>query len=130
MRKKLWIGLTATIVLVVLTAVTLFTMQSSNTKAQSADGDGIGVPKYWTPPQNSTVASILAQIAASKGQAKNASSSATIPFWSSSFTSNGTKFPYTMVGSDTAAGSATTTIQPIIVPLSLTFSNGVTLDGN
>ncbi|TMC21272.1 MAG: hypothetical protein E6J34_10195 [Chloroflexi bacterium] len=79
MRKKLWIGLTATIVLVVLTAVTLFTMQSSNTKAQSADGDGIGVPKYWTPPQNSTVASILAQIAASKGQAKNASSSATIP---------------------------------------------------
>lgn len=118
------------VVLVALIAVTLFTMHTGNTMAQSSvNGDDLGMVRYWTPPQNSAVSSVLTHIKNTKGQAKNAGS-ATVPFWSSSFTFNGKKFPFTMVGSDPAAGSATTTIQPIIVPLSFTFSNGVTFDGS
>lgn len=47
----------------------------------------------------------------------------TVPTWSGSFTSGGRTYPYVMVGTDPAAGSATTTVPVIIVPLRLTFSS-------
>ncbi|MGZ4795263.1 MAG: hypothetical protein ACXVJX_09270 [Acidimicrobiia bacterium] len=52
-----------------------------------------------------------------------------LPTWSSSFVSNGATYPYTMVGTDPAAGSATTAVRTEILPLRLTFDGGVTLDG-
>jgi hypothetical protein len=58
----------------------------------------------------------------------------TIPYWSGSFHSavkgKEQTFPYTMVGSDPAAGSATTVVPTTIVPISLSFSNGARLDGS
>lgn len=52
-----------------------------------------------------------------------------LPIWSSSFVSNGTSYPYTMVGTDPSAGSATTRVRTQILPLRLTFDGGITLDG-
>src|SRR5260370_8109131 len=44
--------------------------------------------------------------------------------WSSSFTSGGTTYKFSMVGTNPKKGSATTTVPVTIVPLTLTFSNG------
>ncbi|MDQ2717567.1 MAG: hypothetical protein M3Z08_21960 [Chloroflexota bacterium] len=53
----------------------------------------------------------------------------TIPTWHSSFTSNGVTYPYTMVGTNPATSSTTSTVPTVIVPLALKYANGVTLDG-
>ena len=54
-----------------------------------------------------------------------------VPTWSGSFTTDGQSYPYTMVGTDPAAGSATTTVPVLIVPLRLQFpSTGCVLSGN
>ena len=49
--------------------------------------------------------------------------------WTSSFTSEGTKWKYSMVGTNPSLGSATTTVPVTIVPLLLKFSNGKSFDG-
>jgi hypothetical protein len=49
--------------------------------------------------------------------------------WSGSFVSNRTTYPYTMVGTDPSAGSATTRVRTELLPLRLTFDGGITLDG-
>ncbi len=61
-------------------------------------------------------------------QAQAASSP--LPTWSSSFTYNGTTYPYTMIGTDPANGSATTTIPVTIIPLKVVFSNGAVFNGS
>jgi hypothetical protein len=90
-------------------------------------GDGIGKPLYTVQPLRA-----LPNTASSIRTANPRI--VTIPTWSSKFTfklPNGTpqQFPYTMVGSSPYAGSATTSIPVEIIPIALTFSNGVTLDG-
>lgn len=52
-----------------------------------------------------------------------------LPHWSSSFTAEGKTYKYTMVGTNPAKGSATTTVPVTIVPLKLVFSNGHSFDG-
>jgi len=49
--------------------------------------------------------------------------------WSSSFTYKGKSYPYTMVGTNPASGSQTTTIPVDIIPLNLVFTDGVSLNG-
>lgn len=49
--------------------------------------------------------------------------------WSSSFTSEGKTWSYSMVGTNPAKGSKTTTVPVTIVPLNLKFSNGTSFDG-
>jgi hypothetical protein len=46
-----------------------------------------------------------------------AKTGAALPTWSSSFTYKGTKYPYTMLGTNPAKGSATTTVNMVIIPL-------------
>jgi len=49
--------------------------------------------------------------------------------WSSSFTSEGKTWKYSMVGTNPTKGSATTTVPVTIVPLLIKFSNGKSFDG-
>ncbi len=49
--------------------------------------------------------------------------------WSSTFSSEGKTWSYTMVGTDPSKGSATTTVPVTIVPLKMVFSNGKSFDG-
>jgi hypothetical protein len=51
-----------------------------------------------------------------------------IPTWNGSFTYNGIKYPFTMIGTDPARGSATTTVPFVIIPLAIRFSDGTLLD--
>jgi len=44
-----------------------------------------------------------------------------VPTWSGSFTTDGTTYPFTMVGTDPAAGSLTTHVPVEIIPLRLDF---------
>ena len=46
-----------------------------------------------------------------------AEAGAALPTWTSSFTYQGTKYPYTMIGTNPAKGSATTTVNMVIIPL-------------
>jgi uncharacterized protein (DUF2141 family) len=48
----------------------------------------------------------------------------TVPFFSDSFTFNGTAYPYTMVGTNPRASRVTTTVGTVIVPLRLVFADG------
>ena len=50
--------------------------------------------------------------------------------WSSSFSSEGKTWQYTMVGTDPSKGSATTTVPVTIIPLLLKFSDGISFDGS
>lgn len=58
-----------------------------------------------------------------------ATSKSALKTWSSSFTYQGQKYSYTMVGTNPAKGSKTTKIPVTIVPIKVTFSGGTTLDG-
>lgn len=98
---------------VALFAVLLLSGLSTLRASASTGSDGIGSPQFGNEPVGTSVQH----------------TATTIPYWSSSFTSNGTTYPYTMVGTNPAAGSATSTIPTEIIPLSFTFANGVTLDG-
>src|SRR5262245_29584276 len=51
-----------------------------------------------------------------------------VPTWSGSFTTAGTVYPYTMVGTDPAAGSATTRVPVEIIPLRLDFPGDCVLE--
>ncbi|MDQ2905148.1 MAG: hypothetical protein ABI456_15295 [Ktedonobacteraceae bacterium] len=64
-----------------------------------------------------------------KQKALYSTTASTVPTWHSSFTSNGVTYPYTMVGTNPAAGSTSITVPAVIVPLALKYANGVTLDG-
>lgn len=49
--------------------------------------------------------------------------------WTSTFTSEGKTWTYSMVGSDPSKGSKTTTIPVTIIPLKMVFSNNQSFDG-
>jgi hypothetical protein len=87
--------------------------QSGGAKSKYLDGS----PRFLTLPSNFT---------APAGAATTASTS--LPVWTGSFVLSGSTFPYTMVGTDPAAGSQTTTVQAIIVPLKFSFADGTVLD--
>ncbi|HKS70381.1 MAG TPA: hypothetical protein VJQ45_08170 [Ktedonobacterales bacterium] len=53
----------------------------------------------------------------------------TIPYWSSSFTFNGTSFPFTMVGTSPFTTDATTTVPTVLIPLKFVFSPKSNLGG-
>ena len=78
-----------------------------------------GVPFFMVIPRASAEDSLRAAAAAPN-----------IPMWSSSFTFQGTTFPFTMIGTNPASGSATTTVPVVIIPLRFTFSNGTSLSAN
>jgi hypothetical protein len=63
------------------------------------------------------------------GAAAKGTVSGSVPNWTGQFSLNGVSYPYTMVGTNPALGSATTTVPVTIVPLRLTFSSGQSLDG-
>lgn len=50
-----------------------------------------------------------------------------VPLWSGSFSYNGTAYSYSMVGTNPASGSATTSIPLVIIPLEFVFADGTTL---
>jgi hypothetical protein len=52
-----------------------------------------------------------------------------LPHWTSSFKSQGTTFPYTVVGGDPALGQ-TTTIPTVVIPYRLVFADGTVLDAS
>lgn len=58
----------------------------------------------------------------------NAAGASTIPFYRSSFAYGGQTYPFTMVGSNPLNAGRTTTVTAVIVPVKLSFSNGVALD--
>ena len=55
---------------------------------------------------------------------------ATIPHWSGSFSYRGMNYPYTMVGTDPALGSATTTVPALIIPIRFVFADGTETDAS
>ncbi len=63
------------------------------------------------------------------GAAQIGSTTTSLPHWTSSFTYKGTTYSYTMVGTNPASGSVTTTIPVTIIPLDVTFSSGHPLNG-
>src|SRR5262249_38584785 len=54
----------------------------------------------------------------------------TVPHWTSSFTFSETVFPFTMVGTNPATSSITTTVPTVLIPIKFVFANGAVLDGS
>lgn len=59
--------------------------------------------------------------------APEVSPDAQVPIWTGSFKFNGTTVRYHMVGTDPAAGSATSNIPLVIIPIKFEFTDGTTL---
>jgi len=53
-----------------------------------------------------------------------------VPIWTGHFVFNGTTFTYHMVGTDPAAGSATSNIPLVIIPLKFHFNDGTNLSAS
>jgi hypothetical protein len=71
-------------------------------------------PRYFTFHHNFSAAAL---------------SKAGLAHWTSTFTSEGKTWTYSMVGSDPSKGSQTTTIPVTIIPLKMVFSGGTSFNG-
>ena len=60
--------------------------------------------------------------------ARDGAAGTTLANWTGSFVSQGSTYPYTMLGSDPSAGSATTAISAVLIPLKVVFSDGTELN--
>jgi hypothetical protein len=58
------------------------------------------------------------------GGLQPSASAQTVPFFSDSFSFNGTVYPYTMVGTNPRTSQATTVVPTVIVPLRFVFADG------
>ncbi len=98
---------------------------------------GLGVTSTSATPRTRAVpvdgtASFSKAASAALGRSAPAQRSRALPgltSWNGSLQLNGATFPYTMLGTNPAAGSKTTKLRVRIIPLSLTFEDGgATLD--
>ena len=64
------------------------------------------------------------------GRVDRAPGTATIPYWTDSFTYHGVEYKYSMVGSDPQKGSPTTVIPTVIIPLRFVFPDGTVYDAS
>ena len=81
--------------------------------AQNAKGnDGIPGPKFIT----------LGSVAVPR-------TNNTVPHWTSSFTTDGVTYPFTMVGTNPATSNATTVVPTVIIPFKFILPDGSVLDG-
>src|SRR5690349_20729343 len=82
---------------------------SSQPRAQNANtqGDGIGTAQFTTDQSVSNFSA----------------TARTVPYWRSAFTdpTNGVTYPSTMVGTDPAAGDASTVVPTVIIPFRFEF---------
>ena len=100
---------TTAVVGAALAALTLVGLGS----AASASNQGPGPGAPWT----TTIGHVVPNHGAT-----------TIPYFQSSFTYQGTTYPYWMVGTDPQTSAATTQVPDEIVPIRLVFASGGTLD--
>jgi len=68
----------------------------------------------------------------SEGGATPFRTTATIPYWSSSFVdpTNGVTYPYTMVGTSPFNTNSSTTVPTVIIPFRFVFADGTVMDGS
>lgn len=99
------------LVVVVVTAFSLFTTTTGSHAAGVLSG---GKPRFVHFSHNFSDTQLLGSH---------------LKHWSSSFTSGGKTYKFSMVGTNPKTGSATTTVPVTIVPLKLIFSNGTAFDG-
>jgi uncharacterized membrane protein len=88
--------------------------------SQSGQPDGVSFPGTIDGKKRSRI-----QIS---DQLATPSRGLTIPYWSDSFSYRGITYKYDMVGTDPKRGSATTTIQTVIIPMRFVFENGLVFD--
>src|SRR5690348_8567389 len=63
-----------------------------------------------------------------RGPSKQATNTGPLPTWTGSFTFQGKTYTHTMVGTDPAAGSHTTTVPVAILPVRIRFASGEVFD--
>jgi hypothetical protein len=87
---------------------------------------GDGTPRFGKP-----VSPDVAQARSAAGLlARPLSATSTIPLWTGSFTYQGVTYPYTMVGTDPALGSRTSSARVVIVPIEFDLPGGVVLSAS
>jgi hypothetical protein len=90
-------------------AIALSAMLIAGVTSAAQDINVNATPKYLVIPPKQPVDVAQSQELAKQGKA--------LQTWTGSFTYKGAKFPYTMIGTDPAKGSATTTLDVVIIPL-------------
>ncbi len=94
------------------------------------------VPQQITPrdtpalPLTGKNLTVPARGIVSSSLATASTAGATLTNWTGAFVSGGVAYPYTMLGTDPALGSATTWISTVMIPLKLVFSNGMVLNAD
>lgn len=121
-KKVLKVFLPLSLMMVAVLVATIILAPHFQASASGGVTNSVGTPRFYIVPKNPTTSALLMH--ARPGSVN------TIPFWTSSFTYNGTTYPFQMVGTDPSAGSHTTTVPVVLLPLKITFSNGTTLNGS
>ena len=114
--------------LIVLIMMSVALLASISTASAATIGNDVQVVNWHPASQISQGMSHATQT-----QATSANSSQqkiqTIPYWASSFTFQGKAYPYTMVGTNPAKGSAITLVPTLVVPVKLVLANGAVYNG-
>ncbi len=114
-RKTFLVRLFAALSVIIVVALAFGVFAATNTGAHASQTSHVKVtPRFYHFHKNFSDATL-----ATVG----------LKHWSAQFTSEGKTWKYTMVGTNPAKGSKTTTIADTIVPLIMKFSNGSTFDG-
>jgi hypothetical protein len=131
MKKRLTIRTGITLLSLILVALALAGSASAQESIYRDTPAGKVPDKPMGPPapDRSPVAGVIAargvhtELLTVEGAAGT-----TLPNWSDVFTANFTTYGFTMLGTNPAYGSQTTTIPAVLVPLKLVFSDGTILD--
>ena len=113
--------------LVVLLMMSVALLAGVPTASAATVGNDVQVIN-WHP--NSQVSQSIMHAAQTHSATTTAAPSIqTIPYWSSSFTYQGQAYPYSMVGTNPASGSAVTVVPTLLVPVKLVLANGTVYNG-
>lgn len=106
--------------------------QNSKPQAGPATTSGLVpqpvVPKAPSLPLKVKTATLPARGVDYTRVAKDGADGVTLPNFTNFFYDNGAVYPYTMLGTDPSFGSATTTINVVLIPLRVVFSDGTVLN--
>jgi hypothetical protein len=111
---RLFAALSAVMMIALAFGVFSASQQGAHASSASTASSGKSTPRYAQMHKSFSDAAVTG---------------AALKHWSSTFSSEGKTWQYSMVGTNPSKGSKTTTVPVTIVPLLLKFSNGTNFDG-
>lgn len=126
--KMFWRRRTFFSPLISLIMMSIALLASTSMASAATVGNDVSVINWHPVSQISQNFAHAAQTQATTANSKQQHITS-IPYWASSFTYQGQAYPYTMVGTNPAKGSAITLVPTLLVPVKIVLANGAVYNG-